>query len=71
MENESAMQPFVDAVSNGLTASLAPIVASINTNNGSNNLQPLYVGTLVADERGLKELERKMQIIRVKEDRRG
>lgn len=71
LENESAMQPFVDAVSNGLTASLAPIVASINTNNGSNNLQPLYVGTLVADERGLKELERKMQIIRVKEDRRG
>lgn len=71
LENKSAMQPFVDAVSNGLTASLAPIVASINTNNGSNNLQPLYVGTLVADERGLKELERKMQIIRVKEDRRG
>lgn len=71
LENRSAMQPFVDAVSNGLTASLAPIVASINTNNGSNNLQPLYVGTLVADERGLKELERKMQIIRVKEDRRG
>lgn len=71
LENESAMQPFVDAVSNGLTASLAPIVASINTNTGSNNLQPLYVGTLVADERGLKELERKMQIIRVKEDRRG
>ena len=71
LENESAMQPFVDAVSNGLTASLAPIVASINTNNSSNNLQPLYVGTLAADERGLKELERKMQIIRVKEDRRG
>lgn len=71
LENESAMQPFVDAVSNGLTASLAPIVASINTNNGSSNLQPLYVGTLIADERGLKELERKMQIIRIKEDRRG
>lgn len=70
LENESAMRPFVDAVSNGLTASLAPIVASINTNN-SNNLQPLYVGTLIADERGLKELERKMQIIRIKEERRG
>lgn len=71
LENASAMQPFVDAVSNGLTASLAPIVASINTNNSSNNLQPLYVGTLIADERGLKELERKMQIIRIKEERRG
>ena len=40
-------------------------------NNNSNNLQPLYVGTLIADERGLKELERKMQIIRIKEERRG
>lgn len=71
LENKSAMQPFVDAVSNGLTASLAPIVASINTNNGSNNLQPLYVGTLIADDKGLKELERKMQIIRISENRRG
>lgn len=72
LENASAMQPFVDAVSNGLTASLAPILATANNNNGnSNNLQPLYVGTLIADEKGLKELERKMQIIRVKEERRG
>ena len=31
---------------------------------------PLYVGTLIADERGLKELERKMRIIQLKEDRR-
>ena len=72
LENASAMQPFVDAVSNGLTASLAPILATANSNNNnSNNLQPLYVGTLIADEKGLKELERKMQIIRVKEERRG
>lgn len=71
LENDRAMQPFVDAVANGLTASLAPIMSSINASNNSNNLQPLYVGTLVADERGLKELERKMQIIRIKEERRS
>ena len=71
LENRTAMQPFVDAVSNGLTASLAPIMAGMNNNNNSNSLQPLYVGTLIADERGLKELERKMQIIRIKEERRG
>ena len=66
------MQPFVDAVANGLTASLAPIVSSIGSgNNNNNNLQPLYVGTLIADDKGLKELERKMQIIRVSENRRG
>ena len=71
LENRSAMQPFVDAVSDGLTASLAPIVSSMNVNN-NNSMQPLYVGTLIADERGLKELQRKMQIIQLQEDiRRG
>ena len=30
-------------------------------------LQPLYVGTLIADERGLKELSRKMEIIQLEE----
>ena len=68
LENASAMQPFVNAVSDGITASLAPMLASFNGNN--QQLQPLYVGTLIADERGLKELNRKMQIIQLKEDRR-
>ena len=68
LENASAMQPFVDAVSNGITASLMPLVANIS--GGQNQLQPLYVGTLVADERSLRELERKMQIIRMQEDKR-
>ncbi len=73
LQNQTAMQPFVDAVSHGLTESLAPILANMHSNNnnsGGSNLQPLYVGTLIADERGLKELERKMRIIQVKEDRR-
>ena len=69
LENESAMQPFVDAVANGLTATLMPLVANIS--GGQNQLQPLYVGTLIADDNGLKELERKMRIIRIKEERRG
>ena len=73
LQNQTAMQPFVDAVSHGLTESLAPILANMHSNNnnsGGSNLQPLYVGTLIADERGLKELERKMRVIQVKEDRR-
>lgn len=69
LENRTAMQPFVDAVSDGLTASLAPIMSNMNNNN-SQQLQPLYVGTLIADERGLKELERKMEVIRLQEGRR-
>lgn len=71
LENRSAMQPFVDAVSDGLTASLAPIMSSMNNSNAQ-TLQPLYVGTLIADERGLKELQRKMNIIQLQENtRRG
>lgn len=71
LEEDRAMQPFVDAVANGLTGSLAPLIAQINTGN-SNNLPPLYVGTLVADERGLRELYKKFEIIQVQEnERRG
>ena len=71
------MQPFVDAVADGLTSSLGPIFASIS-NMGSNNtsagnqLQPLYVGTLIADDRSLRELQKRMDIIRVDDNtRRG
>ena len=75
LENDSAMQPFVDAVANGITASLMPIVASIsgsNNSGGGEQLRPLYVGTLIADERGLKELNRKMNVIQLEEStRRG
>lgn len=70
LENASAMQPFVDAVSQGLTQTLAPMFATISGGD-QNQLQPLYVGTLIADDSGLKELERKMRIIRIKEERRG
>lgn len=68
LENTNAMQPFVDAVANGLTATLMPLVANIS--GGQQPLQPLYVGTLIADERSLRELERKMQIIRMQEMKR-
>jgi tape measure domain-containing protein len=68
LENKSAMQPFVDAVANGLSAVLLPIASSMSGAN--NQLQPLYVGTLIADDRGLKELERKMQVVRLSESQR-
>jgi tape measure domain-containing protein len=68
LNNPGAMQPFVDAVSSGVAAALLPVVASME--GRQNQMQPLYVGTLVADERGLKELERKMEIIRIAETQR-
>jgi len=71
LENNRAMQPFVDAVANGLVSTLAPIMAQSNSGN-SNNLPPLYVGTLIADDRGLRELYKKFEVIQLQEnDRRG
>lgn len=76
LENASAMQPFVDAVSNGIIGSLAPVLAQgTGTARGaseSSNLPPLYVGTLIADDRGLKQLYKKFELISVQENaRRG
>lgn len=71
LEENTAMRPFVDAVSDGLVSSLAPLVAQSNMAN-SNGLPPMYVGTLIADERGLKQLYKKFEVIRLQEnDRRG
>lgn len=69
LEEASAMQPFVNAVADGLTASLAPLFANMS-GGSTNQLQPLYVGTLIADDRSLKELERKMEVIRLQERKR-
>ena len=63
------MQPFADAVANGVASVLLPILSSMNNQE---QVPPVYVGTLIADDRGLKELERKLQIIRLSENsRRG
>lgn len=71
LENASAMQPFVDAVSQGLIQGLAPTLLQLN-GNSNNSLPPMYVGTLVADDRGLKQLYKKFEVIKVQEDaRRG
>ena len=72
LENASAMQPFVDAVADGITQSLAPIIvqATSNSNSNSSSQRPLYVGTLIADNRGLRELQKKMAIIEIQENSR-
>ena len=67
LQNAAAMQPFVDAISGGIISNLAPMM----TGGQSESLPPVYVGTLIADDNGLKQLERKLKVIRVKEERRG
>lgn len=84
LENDSAMQPFVDSVSRGLIEGLAPTLmqfggAGVSApgtgtpgTSGYSDLPPMYVGTLIADERGLKELYKKFEVIKVQENtRRG
>lgn len=73
LENDTAMQPFSNAVSDSVIASLAPIIASLNNSNNGvmDDRRPLYVNTLIADQRGLKELNRKLRIIEAQESTRG
>lgn len=70
LENNTAMQPFVDAISKGILEGLAPTLIQTNGNNQSNSLPPMYVGTLVADERGLKQLYKKFELIQAQENAR-
>ena len=66
LEDNSAMQPFVDAISTGIIQGIAPTLAS-NGGGSGNNLPPMYVGALVADERGLQELFKKFEVYEAKE----
>jgi hypothetical protein len=74
LENDTAMQPFVDAVADGLYATLAPLLATFSGSSaGTQDTRPiLYVGNLIADDASLRELNKKMQVINLQESaRRG
>lgn len=79
LQDAGAMQPFVDAVAGGLSQYLGPVLANMQNSTqqpayagaeASNELPPMYVGTLIADERSLRELERRMRVIRMSESNR-
>lgn len=71
LENDTAMRPFVDAVADGLYATLAPMMSNISGNNNQPT-QILYVGNLIADDAGLRELNKRMKVINLQETaRRG
>lgn len=65
LENPSYMKPFADAVAAGLMSS------GILGNNQQQQQPVLYVGTLIADDRSLKELNRRMKVINLGEGSRG
>lgn len=68
LEDNVAMRPFVNAISDGILQGLLPAMA---TSGGSgNDLPPMYVGTLIADERGLEQLYKKFELYSLKERNR-
>lgn len=68
LENDSAMKPFSQAVASDVISTLAPILAS--RNDSSETKTPVYVGALIADERGLRDLQRRMDIINMQDSSR-
>ena len=68
-ENEATA--FASKVGKEIVSNLAPLLANNDNRGNTKDKRPIYVGTLIADDRGLKELERKLKVIRVQEDRRG
>ena len=65
LEDQTHMQPFVTAISDGILQGLLPAMSSGYGN--SNSLPPMYVGTLIADERGLQQLYKKFELYEAKE----
>lgn len=64
LEDNAAMRPFVNAISDGILQGLLPAMSNGGT---SNDLPPMYVGTLIADERGLHQLYNKFKLYEAKE----
>jgi len=64
--SREALRPFAQVIA----AELAGVIATLPGRGSQEGSPPVYVGTLIADERSLKELERRLHFIRVKEDQR-
>lgn len=67
------MTGLIDAVTQGVLERVLPAVATAQASaDGADNRTPIYVGTLIADDAGLRTLERKLYSIRQAESmRRG
>ena len=64
LEDNVAMRPFVNAISDGILQGLLP---AMSNGGSSNDLPPMYVGTLIADERGIQQLYNKFKLYEAKE----
>lgn len=76
LENGTAIDQISSRIAQGLGPALAREMGSVlaqSTTTGTSDEAPIvaYIGNLIADDRGLKELERKLKVIRVKETKSG
>lgn len=60
LQNGKAMQPYVDAVVRGVMG-----VTGNSGGSGQDDRPILYVGTLIADDRSLAELDRRMKVVQL------
>ena len=67
LENGGAMAPFADAVAERIASRQQ---ATITSSSSGEHPYVLYVGTLIADDRGINELKRKLDIVEIQERRR-
>lgn len=70
--NTSDSIAAADTFADALLSRFGPILSQGRPDNdgAAETRRPLYVGTLIADERGLRELERKLRVITEAEDER-
>ena len=69
VQTEQDQARFVETITDGIYSGLAPLFASKNEANDQRTI--LYVGTLVANDAGLRELNKQMEVIKLQENRRG
>jgi tape measure domain-containing protein len=71
LSTEAGMAPFVNAVTNGVITALAAM-QQVNKTTQSSGDQPLIIqaGMVFADERSLRQLNRKLQVIQASESKR-
>ena len=72
--SDASVLAMAEAIGQKVAEYLLPTLSTMNSDsNGGAQAQttPMYVGTLIADDAGLRQLERKLNIIRQSEARRG
>src|SRR5690606_858578 len=73
LDNYNAMAPYADAVAARILDNISAQGSLVQQQQQQqqDNRPILYVGTLIADDRSLRELERRMRVIRADERARG